>query len=232
MTAPTQPTGTPDAGGTPPAAGDQGTQTPPAGDSAPSAVDLTKLSADDLTKVLENPNFFNIPRVKELREKAAQADKLLADQQKAVEDKLKEEKKWEELSTQKENENQTLKQQIQEMSVNQALMGKLAGENVVDLDGALKLIDRSKISVDSNGTVTGVDDAISSLKTDKAYLFSEGTQPKVGGPSNPGGGQEPSGPMKFKRSQLTQAFINANKDAVMAAMNAGQIEDDGPPPAG
>lgn len=234
MPEPTQPTGTPEAGGTPPAGGDNNGGTPPAkpADNAPSSVDLTKLSADDLNKVLENPNFFNIPRVKELREKAARADQLEETQRKAAEDKLKADKKWEELSTQKEAENATLKEQIQTANVNQALMGKLAGENAVDLDAALKLIDRTNISVDANGTVTGVDEAINSLKTDKAYLFSSGTQPKVGGPSNPGDGQAPSGPMKFKRSQLTQEFINANKDAVYAAMNAGQIEDDGPPPAG
>lgn len=234
MSVPTQPTGTPNSGGTPPAGEENNGGTPPAGQNpagqAPQ-VDLTKLSADELNKVLENPNFFNIPRVKELREKAAQADKLAADQAKAEEDKLKADKKWEELSTQKEAENAKLREQIQTSNINQALMGKLAGEKVVDLDGALKLIDRGNIQVDDNGNVTGVDEAINSLKTDKAYLFGEQQQPQVGTPSNPSGGQAPTGPTKFKRSQLTQEFIAANRDAVYEAMKTGQIEDDGPPPS-
>lgn len=182
-------------------------------------------------KVLEHPNFFNIPRVKELREKAAEADRLKTDQQKLAEQKLKDEKKFEELANQKESENQTLREQIKTSNINSALTSLLVKENVVDLDGALKLIDRSKISVDDNGTVTGVTEALTALKTDKAYLFTGTPNPQVGNPSNPTGTQ-PTGPMKFKRSQLTQEFINANKDEVYKAMHAGLIEDDGPPPQG
>ncbi len=219
-------------GSTPPADGSTPPATPPAA-TPPAApeVDVTKLSDEQLLKVLEHPNFFNIPRVKELREKAAQADKLTESQRKAAEDKLKEEKKWEELSQQKETENATLKEQIKTSNINSALTALLVKENVVDLDGALKLVDRSQISVDDNGTVTGIDGALTALKTDKAYLFNGSSQPNVGNPSNPTGTQ-PTGPMKFKRSQLTQEFINANKDEVYKAMNAGLIEDDGPPPQG
>lgn len=212
---PSNPTGTPPA--TPPAA--------PTGE-----IDLTKLTEDQLSKVLENPNLWNLPRVKELREQAAEAKKLKDAQAKATEDKLKEDKKWEELAQNKESENATLKEQIQTLSINQSLSTLLVKENVVDLDGALKLIDRSKITVDDNGTVSGVQEALDALKTDKAYLFNGSQTPQVGNPSNPTS-QTPSGPMKFKRSQLTQEFINANKDEVYKAMHAGLIEDDGPPPS-
>jgi len=229
MTTPSQ-SSTPPAGGdpTPPAAGDP---TPPAATPPASSgdIDLTKLSADQLTKVLEHPDFFNIPRVKELRDKAAEADKLKTEQQKRDDQKLKDEKKWEELSQQKETENATLKEQIKNSNINQALTAVLVKESVVDLDGALKLVDKSKISVDDNGNVSGVQEALDALKTEKAYLFNGSGQPQVGNPSNPPGSQ-PGGPMKYKRSQLTQEFINANKDEVYKAMNAGLIEDDGPPP--
>jgi hypothetical protein len=233
MTTPatSQPSTPPAEGSTPPAEGGTPPATPPASPPAAPEVDVTKLSDEQLLKVLEHPNFFNIPRVKELREKAAQADKLTESQRKAAEDKLKEEKKWEELSQQKETENATLREQIKNSNVNSALTALLVKENVVDLDGALKLVDRSNISVDDNGTVTGVAEALTALKTDKAYLFNGSQNPQVGNPSNPTGTQ-PTGPMKFKRSQLTQEFINANKDEVYKAMNAGLIEDDGPPPQG
>lgn len=213
-------------------AGDQGQQQQGQQTDGGQQIDLTKLSTDELTKALENPNFFNIPRVKELLEKSKQADKLAEDQRKADEQKLKDEKKWEELSTQKEAENAKLKEQIQTASINQALMGKLAGEKAIDLDAALKLIDRSKLVVDDNGNVTGVDEAISALKQEKAYLFGEGGNQSVGAASNSSNNSGETGVQKFKRSQLTQTFINENKDAVMKAMNAGLIEDDGPPPQG
>jgi hypothetical protein len=229
---PSQPSTPPPGNSNPPASGETDPATPTATTPpASSDVDLTKLTSEQLQKVLEHPDFFNIPRVKELREKAAEADKLKTAQQKADEEKLKAEKKWEELAQNKENENATLKEQIRNSNVNAALTNLLVKESVVDLDGALKLVDRSKITVDDNGTVNGVTEALASLKTDKAYLFNGSSNPSVGNPSNPTG-QQPSGPMKFKRSQLTQEFINANKEEVYKAMNAGMIEDDGPPASG
>jgi hypothetical protein len=41
-----------------------------------SNVDLSKLAPEQLEKVLENPNLWNLPRVKELREQAAEAKTL------------------------------------------------------------------------------------------------------------------------------------------------------------
>jgi hypothetical protein len=192
---------------------------------------LTKLTADQLTKVLENPELFNLPRIKELREKAAQADKLKADQAKAEEDKLTTEKKFEELATKRADELAAANATIEKMTIDQALTNKLVGEKVVDLDGALKLVDRSKLSVD-NGQVVGVDEALTSLRTDRAYLFTEGSapaQPSVGTPSNPAAPAAPSGQYKFKESQLTPQFYQEHKAEVDAAGAAGLIEPDGPP---
>jgi len=219
--APTPPAGDP----TPPA--NPGT-TPPAN---PPAFDASKLTREQVNQVLENPELWSNPRIAALVESDKNLKKLQEDKQKAEDEKLKADKKWEELSTKKEEENQQLRDQIKNSNINQALTSVLVKENVVDLDGALKLIDRSKVSVDDNGTVSGVQDAIDALKAEKTYLFNGSSQPTVGNPSNPTPGS-PSGPMKFKRSQLTQEFINANKDEVYKAMNAGLIEDDGPPPAG
>lgn len=39
---------------------------PPADNNGGSDIDLSKLEGDQLTKVLENPNLFQLPRIKEL----------------------------------------------------------------------------------------------------------------------------------------------------------------------
>ena len=118
------------------------------------------------------------------------------------------------------------------MSTNQALTTLLVKENVIDLDGALKLIDRGKITVKDDGTVEGAEDAISALKTDKAYLFTtqSGNRSGVGTPSNQGNQGQSQGPAKFKRSQLMgpdgTKFYQEHKAEIDAAYAAGLVEDD------
>lgn len=204
-----------DGGSTPPA-------TPPAGNSD---IDLSKIPADQLVKVLENPELWNQPRIKALRDDSAAYKKLQEETATANEQKLKDEKKFEELANTKESENSTLREQIKTSRIDQALTNKLVPDGVVDLEAALKLVDRSKVSIDDNGNVTGVDEALAALKTDKTYLFDKQGQPRVGSPTN--GNTPPSGPAKFKRSQLQdQAFYNENRKEIIEAAKAGLIEDD------
>jgi flagellar motor protein MotB len=234
-----QPGTTPAAGASnPPAAQDPGaTTTPPAATPAPAPAadfDPTKLTGEQLAKVLENQELWKNPRLAGLLESDKKLKELTKKQDEDQEKVLTEQKKFEELAQKKAEENAKLVQQIKDMAINQALTNKLVKENVVSLDGALKLVDKSKITVDDNGQVTGVDEALASLKTDSAYLFTEGTpannQPKVGTPSNPT--PTPVGPngFKFKESQLTTEFYQANKAEVDEAGRLGLVEPDGPPP--
>jgi len=220
----TPPTGTPpvDPGATPPPATPP---TPPTGE-----VDLKTLSAEQLQQVLENPNLWNLPRVKELRDQAAEA-KTLKDAATAAENKrLEDNKEFETLAESRKTDLETAQGQIKTMRIDQALTNKLVPEGIVDLDAALKLVDRSKLTIDDNGVVSGIDEVLASLKTDKAYLFNNtGTppDPSLGTPSNPTGGTPPTGPAKFKRSQLRDAkFYTENRDEIIKAQAAGLIEDD------
>lgn len=209
----------PAAGGTPPAA------TNPAPAPSGGEIDLSKLEGDQLAKVLENPNLWKQPRIQELV-KSNQELKKLQDKQKQDEDKrLEENNEHKTLAEQRKAELEKANSTIQTMKIDQALTTKLVPEGVVDLEAALKLADRSKLEVKDDGTVTGVEEAIESLKTDKAYLFGKAGGPTVGGPTNPG--QQPSGPAKFKRSQLTDpAFYKEHREEILAAQKAGLIEDD------
>lgn len=202
------------------------------GGSGDGNIDLKALSADQLQQVLENPNLWNLPRVKELRDQAAEA-KRLKDEQTAAENKrLEDNKEFEQLAESRKTELETANATIKNMRIDQALTSKLVAEGVVDLDAALKLADRDKVSIDDNGVAGGVDDVVSSLKTDRAYLFNktEGNDPNLGSPSNPGngnGGDAGGAVKKFKRSQLSDPkFYQENREDILKAMKAGLIEDD------
>lgn len=193
-------------------------------------VDLKNLSADQLQQVLENPNLWNLPRVKELREQAAEAKKLKDDQAAAEQKRLEDNKEFETLAETRKADLDKANDQIKNMRIDQALTNKLVPGGVVDLEAALKLIDRSKVQIDDNGNVSGIDEVIESLKTDKAYLFNKSggsNDPNLGTPSNNNGGEGGGAPSKFKRSQLKDPkFYADNREEILKAMRAGLIEDD------
>lgn len=229
-----------DAGGSGSAGGDGGDKggtgngTPAAPATKTNEVDLKTLSGDQLAQVLENKELWNLPRVKELREKAAQADKLIKAQSDAEEKTLTEQKKFEELAIKKGDELTKAQQQVQKLTIDNALTAALYKENVVDVDGALKLANRDKITITEDGSISGVEDTVNALKTDKSYLFNAGTgKPNnVGSPTNPNNANDQNGGnAKFKRSQITPSFYQANAKAINEAYAAGLVEDDGPAPA-
>lgn len=203
------------------------TGTPPAEPTAPEA---GKDGAFD-AKVLEHPDLWKQPRIAELLESKKELAKLKADQEKAAEQTLTEQKKFEDLATQRADKITQLETQLKDATINQALSGALIKDSVIDLDAALKLVDRSKLSVDDSGQVTGVEEALAALKTDRAFLFNAGTTPptKLGAPTGDGG--KPGGePMKFKASQFQgpegHRFYQEHRQEILEAQKKGLIEND------
>ncbi len=209
----------------------QGNQ-PPAtnGNEGGAQFDPTALTPEQLNQVLEkNPHIWKTERLAELREKGKKFDTLAQEKEAADKKALEEQGKFKELSEQQASEITSLKEQLKNSTINQTLTNKLSPLGVVDLEGALKLVDRSKIEVAEDGSVTGVDEAIEALKNDKAYLFTAGggSKPQVGTPTNTGNGGEGGGPAKFKRSQLRDPkFYQEHREEILKAQAAGLIEDD------
>lgn len=209
-------------------AGTGAEQTNTQGAQAPSALDLKTATADQLTDILENPAFWNLPRVKELRE-AKDKLKTFEEEKSQQETKsLEEQKKFEELANKFKGENETLKSQLEKLSMDQTLSNQLQKEGVVDLEAALALIDRSGIS-NKDGKLSGVEDAIKNLKEGKAYLFNGQGQSNqsLGTATNNNGSENNQGQVKFKRSQLKDSkFYQEHREEILKAQAAGLIEDD------
>lgn len=205
------------------------TQTPPSGGDS---FDPAKLEPDQINQILEkNPHIWKTERLAGLRDKASKYDKTVSDKEAAEKKALEDQGKFKELSEKQSDTISELQTKIQEMTVNQALTNKLSPLGVVDLEGALKLIDRSAIEVKEDGTIDGLDKAVDTLKNDKAYLFNESSgKPQVGSPTNPNNGGQTGQPPKFKASQLRgpegAKFYQENREEILKAQAAGTIEQD------
>lgn len=228
--APTQ-TGTEPQGGAQPTGEGKGETDPKGQDPKGGAGAGESTDPKDYEQIWNDSAFRNHPRTQELL-KASKDLKELKQKQAEAEDKtLAEQKKYKDLADKKANEVKELSKRLEDQTIANALATKLAGKGVVDLDGALKLADRSAIEIGDDGTVSGVDKAIEALQKDKPYLFNTstgGTPSGVGTPSNPGNGGGSAGETtKFKRSQLQDPkFYQEHREEIIKAQKAGLIEDD------
>ncbi len=200
-----------------------------------SKIDLKKLSADELKEVLENPELFKLSRIKDALAAEKELKKIREDQSKRDEESLVEQKKFQELADKRGEEVAKLRQQLQDSAITQALSTKLVGQKTVDLDGALKLIDRNKVTINEDGVVSGVEEAIESLKTDKPYLFKNEEEQQqqvktVGAASNTqNGNSQGGGKMSFKRSEIANMSheeYQKNRQDILRAQREGRIEND------
>jgi hypothetical protein len=107
-------------------------------------------------------------KLKELQTwKEQQEAKAKADQEAA----LKEQKKFEELANLREKELNETKAQIQQQKIESAIERAAVKAGAVDSEAVLKLIDKSSITVDATtGNITGADEAVKSLLTQRPYL--------------------------------------------------------------
>lgn len=78
---------------------------------------------------------------------------------------------------------------VKEVKIQYAALEKLRAANVIDPDliWSSSVLDKSKIDLDDKGALTGLDDQLTQLKTDKAHLFKTGTEGVPGGTGKDGG---------------------------------------------
>lgn len=202
--------------------------TPPA-PQAPVATepfDPAKIPDTDFEKIFTDPRVFTHSRFKELNDQAKEGKKLKEEAAKREEEALKESGKYKELAEKRDADYQQAKKDVETMRMDNQLLISLQKEGVVDADAALKLIDRSKLSVDESGQVKGVDDAVKGLKDGKGYLFTKPSATVAGG-SNPSPSGQPGTTKTFLQSQIADsAFYKANREDILAAQRAGTITMD------
>jgi hypothetical protein len=144
----------------------------------------------------------------------------------AEEKRLADAKKFEELATKRAQERDEIKSKYTSQLQNNRIITEATKIGVVDIDIVLQLVDRSAITINDDGSVSGVEQAIQTLLSAKPFLKGKGSQAPIGSPSSPGDDAN-SDVKTFKLSQLRDpAFYREHEKEIEAAYKAGKIEDD------
>lgn len=177
-------------------------------------------------KVFEDPRLWQHPRFKSLNERAKLADKLEQEKSAAEEARLADAKKFEELANKRAQERDAATSKLSQSIQDNRIIIEASKVGVVDTETVLKLVDRANITVDANGNVTGVVEALQALLTSKPFLKGKPGATTIGSGTNPGN-DAGDGIKKFKLSQLNDTeFFRKNEKDIMAAYAKGLIEDD------
>lgn len=178
-------------------------------------------------KVFDDPRLWTHPRFKSLNERAKLADKLEAEKKQAEEKRLADEKKFEELATKATQERDEMQGKLASQLQDNRIITEASKVGVVDIESVLKLVDRSSITVDAQGNVSGAAEAIQSLLTAKPFLSKKALLlTTIGSATNPGADTD-TGAKKFKLSQLQDpVFYKENEKDILAAYKNGLVEDD------
>lgn len=184
-------------------------------------VDISKLSDDQFTKLFDDERVWKHPRFKQLSDEAKTGRQLKKQQEEAEAKKLEEQGEFKKLLEQEREKTKeaTLALQIQAAA-------QKAG--AVDLEAVTKLLNRNAILYNEDGTISGVDEAVTALLESKPYLKAGETNvaPSVGSGTNPGSGTTP-GKYKFTHSQIQDPkFYQEHEAEISEAMKNNQIEND------
>lgn len=187
-------------------------------------VDLSKLSDEQFSKLFDDERVWKHPRFKQLADEAKAGRQAKKDKEAADAKRLEEQGEFKQLLEQERAKNQ-------ELLLSQQIQAAAVKAGAVDIEAVTKLIDRSAIKVNDDGTVTGVDEAVSSLLESKTYLKGDGSTPppSVGSGGNPPADNNTQGKFKFKHSQIQDPKFYAEHEAeILEAMKNNQIEADIP----
>lgn len=168
--------------------------------------------------------FMSHDRIKQLRDKAKEAEKLQKQIETQEKKKLEEKQEWEKLYQKEKETNEQLQQSLRQTAISSKIQAEASKLGVVDPDAVLALIDKSSIELAEDGTVEGVSEALSALLESKPYLKGEQRAKAIGGSSN----QTSTGDNRtFKHSEIQNPeFYSKHEKEILKAISLGLVEDD------
>jgi hypothetical protein len=132
---------------------------------------------------------FKHPRFKDLNERATKAEKEIekfnSAKAEAEENKLKEEKKWQELAEKKESDYKSLTEKFNLSIKTKSIIEEAIKLGIKDTDAATKLVDINSIQLDENGVATNAADVVKALAEAKPYLITGEPSKDIGANINP-----------------------------------------------
>jgi len=132
---------------------------------------------------------FKHSRFKSLGERASKAEKELAKLTKKAEEdsenKLKDDKKWQELAEKKGKEVEALNARVTLASKTRSIIEEAIKLGIKDTDAAVKLIELKDIQLDEDGKPTNATEVVKALATAKPYLITGEPAKDIGANINP-----------------------------------------------
>lgn len=193
-------------------------------DSGNKGFDPSTLTDEDFGRVFQDPRLFTHDRFKALNEQAKEAKKLQAANEASENARLAEEKKYKELAQKHEKTASDYKGKYEAQIINNKIQAEATKLGITDIDAAGKLVDRAGISIDDDGNVSGVEEAVKALAESKSYLVDKSKQvPVIGSPSNPQNGNTGNGATRqFKASEIADPkFYKEHAKDIDASLKAG-----------
>lgn len=108
---------------------------------------------------------------------------------------------------------------VQDVKIQFAALDKLRAANAIDAELIWNgnLIDRTKLALDANGALTGMDEILADLQKNKAHLFKAADGDKGGAPA--GTGKEGSDPFKGVTTKAEFLKLDADKQIAFKQAN-------------
>ena len=128
--------------------------------------------------------------LRKLRKAEKELAQFRAQQEEAEKGKLTETERWKSEAEKWKSEAEKAKESARQIKISTRFEAEAAKAGAQDLAAAIKLADLSTVDIDEDGSVTGIDAAISALKANHKFLFGPPTPTNgVGNASgNPGAG--------------------------------------------
>lgn len=188
--------------------------------------DPSKVGDEEFNKIFDDPRLWNHPRFKSLADAKKERDALKKKDDEEREAKLLEEKKFQELLAEKDKKISELTQAQQNLLIEGRVSTAAVNAGAADIETVLKLIDRSKLTLNEDGTVTGVEEAVKALLEAKPFLKGSMNAPTIGSGTNPGAAGNATA-KRFRLSQLQDPrFYQDNLNDINQAFKLGLVEDD------
>lgn len=162
---------------------------------------------------------------RDLKDERSKRQALEAAETARKEKELTEQGQFKTLADQKAAEAKTYREKYENSAKQNAFNAAALKKGITDIDAAWKLAEQGKITLDDQGTISGVDAVVEELAKSKPYLV--GKPGAVGSPSAPGTSGGEGGKRTYKRSELRDvSFFEKNKADIMLAAKEGRISEE------
>lgn len=180
--------------------------------------DPSKLSDEQINKVLEDQRLWKTDRLSQLREQAKKGKDYESEKAKLAEAEAIKKGEFDKVLAERDAKIQELSDKLTTGQLDNVIREALAKEGVTNANAGLKLIDRSKLKMSEDGQLEGLEEAMKSFATQYPELLKTNTA-SVGNPTNPS--SVPTGEPVKMSDMRNPAWFNdpANAETIKQVQN-------------